>query len=102
MPRRPARSAPTGPQISKPNTACKVYAWHYDVPQRVKSVSRDYAGPGAALGPGGLASAKPIRHYVGWSQQADPRKRIYNHGPVALREIVYLESGTMVDELSSR
>jgi hypothetical protein len=35
----------------------------------------------------------------GWSQQADPRKRIYNHGPAALREIVYLEPGTMVDEL---
>ena len=64
-----------------------------------KSVSRDYAGPNVAPGPGGLVSAKPIRHYVGWSQQADPRKRIYNHGPAALRDIVYLEPGTMVDEL---
>lgn len=77
----------------------KVYVLHYDVPQRIKSVSRDYAGPNAVLDPGGLVSAKPIRHYVGWSQQADPRKRIYNHGPAALRDIVYLEPGTMVDEL---
>lgn len=77
----------------------KVYVLHYDLPQRVKSVSRDYAGPNAVLGPGGLVSAKPIRHYVGWSQQADPRKRIYDRGLAALREIVYLEPGTMVDEL---
>ena len=77
----------------------KVYVLHYDVPQRIKSVSRDYAGPNVVPGPGGLVSAKPIRHYVGWSQQADPRKRIYNHGPAAFRDIVYLEPGTMVDEL---
>jgi hypothetical protein len=77
----------------------KVYVLHYDVQHRVKSVGRDYARPNVVLGPGGLMSAKPIRHYVGWSQQADPRKRIYNHGPAALREIVHLAPGTMVDEL---
>jgi hypothetical protein len=42
-----------------------VYVLRYDVPQRVKSVSRDYAGLKAVLAPGGFVSAKPTRHYVG-------------------------------------
>jgi hypothetical protein len=41
-----------------------VYVLRHDVPQRVKSVSRDYAGPNAVLSPGGFVSAMPIR-YVG-------------------------------------
>jgi hypothetical protein len=75
-----------------------VYVLHYEVPQLVRSVSRDYAGGAGQLGPKGLHSANPLRHYVGWSSQADPRKRIYDHGPAALREIVYLEPDTMNDE----
>ena len=59
---------------------------------------RDYAGGAGQLGPKGFLSANPLRHYIGWSSQADPRERIYDHGPAALREIVYLEPGTMNDE----
>ena len=40
----------------------------------------------------------PIRHYVGWTQQAKPSRRISPHGPAAMRKVVYLESGTMQDE----
>jgi len=39
-----------------------------------------------------------IRHYVGWTQQADHRPRLRAHGPAKLRDIVYLEPGTMADE----
>ena len=75
-----------------------VYVLHYDEPQVVKSVSTDYAGADPALDKDGMISFGPIRHYVGWTQQSNPRKRINRHGPVALREIVYLESGTIDDE----
>jgi hypothetical protein len=43
-------------------------------------------------------SARPIRHYVGWTQQVKPSKRISRHGPAANREVVYLEPGTTRDE----
>jgi hypothetical protein len=76
-----------------------VYVLHYDVPQIVMSVSDDYAGPSPQTGKDGRwVSATPIRHYVGWTQQADPRKRSRAHGPAALREVVYLEPGTLEDE----
>jgi len=68
-----------------------VYVLHYETPQIVKSVSADYAGPDSALDNDGLLSFEPIRHYVGWTQQCNPRKRINRHGPAALRELVYLE-----------
>jgi hypothetical protein len=75
-----------------------VYVLHYEVPQIVKSVSGDYAGPSARPDPTVLLSATAIRHYVGWTQQRQPRKRINRHGPAALREVVYLEPGTTQDE----
>jgi hypothetical protein len=46
----------------------------------------------------GWLSATPIRHYEGWTQQAHPKKRISRHGPAALREVAYLERGTIRDE----
>jgi hypothetical protein len=75
-----------------------VYVLHYEVPQIVKSVSADYAGPSPRADADGFLSATPIRHYVGWTQQRLPRKRINRHGPAALHEIVYLEPGTTRDE----
>src|SRR5215469_5251882 len=75
-----------------------VYALHYDTPQTVRSVSRDYAGPNPQTGPKCLLSAPPIRHYVGWTQQRNPRGRIYDHGPIRLAEVVELMPGTMLQE----
>ena len=75
-----------------------VYVVHYDEPQVVKSVSIDYAGPSPRSGADGFLSATPIRHYVGWTQQRLPRKRINRHGPAAVREVGYLQPGTTKDE----
>src|SRR5947209_8229577 len=75
-----------------------VYVLHYEVPQFVKSVSNDYAGPSPREDADGFLSASAIRHYVGWTQQARPSKRISRHGPAASREVVHLEPGTMRDE----
>lgn len=75
-----------------------VYVLHYETPQVAKSVSRDYAGPTPHSDVDGFLSASPIRHYVGWTQQTRPNKRINRHGPAASREIVYLEPGTLHDE----
>jgi hypothetical protein len=75
-----------------------VYVLHYEQPQIVKSVSSDYAGPAPRADADGWMSATAIRHYVGWTQQRLPRKRINRHGPAALREIVYLQEGTTRDE----
>lgn len=78
--------------------AGKVYALHYEVPQVVKSVSNDYAGPAPRSDADGYLSARLIRHYVGWTQQVKPSKRISRHGPAANREVVCLEPGTTRDE----
>lgn len=75
-----------------------VYALHYDPPRIVRSVSGDYAGPHPQPDSSGWLSAGPIRHYVGWTQQGDPRKRIGRHAPMGVTEIVHVESGTMLDE----
>lgn len=75
-----------------------VYVLHYEEPQIAKSVSTDYAGLSPVADKDGWLSARPIRHYVGWTQQRLPRKRINRHGLAAMREIVYLEPGTMQDE----
>jgi hypothetical protein len=75
-----------------------VYVLHYDPPQIVRSVSMDYAGLQAVAGKHGLESDGPISHYVGWTQQSDPRRRIYNHGPISRCEVVSLRPGTMRDE----
>src|ERR1700733_11524930 len=76
----------------------KVYALHYEVPQVVKSVSTDFAGPSPRSDRDGFLSARPVRHYVGWTQQARPSKRYNRHGLAAYREVVYLRPGTMEDE----
>jgi len=76
----------------------KVYALHYETPRVVKSVSREYAGRDPQEDSSGLLSARPIRHYVGWTQQQNPRKRIGKHAPLAVSEIVYFEPGTLPDE----
>lgn len=68
----------------------------------MKSVSGDYAGRSPRSDGDGWLSATAIRHYVGWTQQRLPRKRINRHGPAALREIVYLEPGTIRDEQSMK
>lgn len=75
-----------------------VYVLHYEVLQTVRSVSQDYAGPFPESDGDGFLSARPIRHYVGWTQQAKPSKRISRHGPAANREVVYLQPGTTRDE----
>lgn len=75
-----------------------VYVLHYETPQVVKSVSSEYADVPPQQDQDGFLSATPIRHYVGWTQQANPRKRINRHGRAAQREIVYLEPGTLRDE----
>lgn len=75
-----------------------VYALHYDPPRVVRSVSGDYAGPDPRSDSSGWLSAGPIRHYVGWTQQRDPRKRIGRHAPMGVTAIVHLVPGTMLDE----
>jgi len=75
-----------------------VYALHYEIPRFVKSVSRDYAGRDPEEDSSGLRSAGPIRHYVGWTQQQNPRRRIGKHAPLAATQIAYLEPGTLQDE----
>ncbi|MBI1377786.1 MAG: hypothetical protein GC157_09940 [Frankiales bacterium] len=75
-----------------------VYVLHYEIPQVVRSVSSDYAGPSPSVDNRGYLSATAIRHYVGWTQQKTPSKRINAHGLAASREVVYLEPGTTRDE----
>jgi len=75
-----------------------VYALHYDPPRIVKSVSVDYAGRRQQSDSSGLLSGRPIRHYVGWTQQQNPRKRIGRHAPMTATDIVNLAPGTMRDE----
>jgi len=75
-----------------------VYALHYDPPRVVRAVSGDYAGPDPHSDSSDWLSAGPIGHYVGWTQQRDPRRRIGRHAPMGVTEIVHLEPGTMLDE----
>ncbi len=79
-----------------------VYVLHYEVPQIVRSVSNDYAGPSPKTDADGYLSARPIRHYVGWTQQAKPSKRISKHGLASYREVVYTEPGTIRDETAMK
>lgn len=76
-----------------------IYVIHYEPAQFVDSVSIDYAGPReiAKVNNKGFISFTPITHYVGWTQQKNPRNRIRRHG-LDNAEIVYLETGTMEDE----
>jgi hypothetical protein len=49
-----------------------LYALCYDPPYVVRSVSTDYAGADPRHDSRGFLAAGPIRHYAGWTQQADP------------------------------
>lgn len=77
-----------------------VYILHYETPQVVQSVSSDYFGITlfAEKGSKGFKTPWPIRHYVGWTQQSDPYRRINNHGASRLRTVAGLIPGTMIDE----
>jgi hypothetical protein len=76
-----------------------IYALHYDPAVVVQRVSQDYAGLSPQRNGRGLLSASPIRHYVGWTQQVNPRKRIAAHHiastPVT---VTIVGQGTMRDE----
>jgi hypothetical protein len=76
-----------------------IYALCYDPAVIVQAVSTDYAGPSPQRNGRGLMSATPIRHYVGWSQQADPKRRISKHHnagtPVTISVV---GQGTLRDE----
>lgn len=72
-----------------------VYVLHYDAPRVVKSVSGEYPH---TRSPSGAFDSEPITHYVGWTQQANPRKRVGKHGLGATAAIAYLAPGTMTDE----
>jgi hypothetical protein len=83
----------------------QVYILHYDPPQIVKSVSSDYAGPlklAAMFGQvdrnGQASTDAPITHYVGWTSQSNPKRRIYSHGPIRQCVIASLSPGTPADE----
>jgi hypothetical protein len=67
-----------------------VYILHWDMPTIVLSVSADY---------GISISANPITHYVGWTSQDPPRKRINNHSRKLTRHTAeFVRKGTMLDE----
>jgi hypothetical protein len=71
-----------------------VYAIHYEVPVMAKSVGREYTTSNWAEPP----AHHPLRHYVGWTQQSDPYKRINQHHKAGEGEVVYLLPGYMQDE----
>jgi len=79
-----------------------VYALCYAEPLHVWSVSVDYSGTDRSQvvwAPNGHAASRtPIRHYVGWTQQRNPRRRINNHHRAGTAVEVTLSPGTMHDE----
>lgn len=66
-----------------------VYVIHYREPTIVRSVSGDY-GVGV--------SERPIRHYVGWTQQVRPMNRVRNHHQPGTGIEVDFRPGTMRGE----
>jgi hypothetical protein len=66
-----------------------VYVIHYAEPTIVLSVSGDY-GVGV--------SERPVRHYVGWTQQVRPMNRVRNHHPPGTVIEVDFRDGTMLAE----
>jgi hypothetical protein len=75
-----------------------IYGLCYDPPVVVESVSLDYAGAPPEHNNRGYTSAGPIRHYVGWTQQLDPNRRILNHHSPGTPVTVTLGRGTMERE----
>jgi hypothetical protein len=74
------------------------YGLCYDPPVVVESVSMDYAGDPPEHNARGYLSPGPIRHYVGWTQQRDPNRRIRNHHNAGTAVTVTLSQGTMEHE----
>ena len=72
-----------------------VYVLHFDEPRVLRSVQGDY--PHESDPESGFRSL-PIRHYVGWTQQSDPNRRIARHGPGCVDAVVELTAGTPRDE----
>jgi hypothetical protein len=72
-----------------------VYVLHFDEPRVLRSVSGEY--PHELDSVGGFRSY-PVRHYVGWTQQTDPNRRIARHGPGCVDAVVALHSGTPRNE----
>ncbi len=75
-----------------------IYGLCYDPPVIVESVSLDYAGDPPKHNSHGYLSAGPIRHYVGWTQQRDPNRRIANHHRSGTPVTITLGHGTMERE----
>jgi hypothetical protein len=75
-----------------------IYGLCYDPPVVVRSVSIDYAGHPPKHDDGGYLSAGSIAHYVGWTQQRDPYRRIGDHHPPQTRVTVTVGKGTMERE----
>lgn len=75
-----------------------VYSICYDPPFQAEGVSADYAGFPPERGKRGWKAATPIRHYVGWTQQDPPRKRIREHHPKDTPATITTEVGTLEDE----
>jgi len=75
-----------------------IYGLCYDPSVVVESVSMDYAGDPPEHNARGYLSAGPIRHYVGWTQQRDPNRRIRNHHNAGTAVTVTLGQGTMERE----
>jgi len=75
-----------------------VYCLHYDPPRLLKEVGYEQLGNQRDPRTRKLNTTVPNRHYVGWTQQADPRRRIRQHAPMAVTDVVYLEPGTITDE----
>ena len=79
-----------------------VYALCFAAPYDVESVSIDYSGPRPRMSNRGAMSARPIRHYVGWTQQDDPRKRIRNHYRRGTVVEVTTVPGTLTNEATMK
>lgn len=71
----------------------QVYVLCLREPERLASVSGDY--PHESDGEGGFRSL-PIQHYVGWTQQTDPGRRVSAHRSSS--GTVTYTPGTLVDE----
>ncbi len=74
-----------------------VYACCYEPPIVVHSVSLDYAGDPPRHDERGYLSAAPIRHYVGWTQQRDPWRRVNRHHDPDTRVTVTMGHGLTME-----
>jgi hypothetical protein len=75
-----------------------IYGLRYDPPAIVESVSMDYARNPPEHNHRGYISAGPIVHFVGWTQQRDPNRRILSHHSPGTPVTLTLGQGTMERE----